>query len=166
MRSDFKWYRCSTVLKKIEYILRFSILNGNVDVVEWLFENVKEMNYYYSNQLKMFAFQIAAKTGRKNSLKSIFVYKWKYEIVFCRKAVQEGNLQLVKNLLEIGFLSPKTICVTAARKRYTDILKYLHQRGCKLTRKVLDAAISNNHVECIEYCSEQGVKPSDRWKLV
>lgn len=73
MRSDFRWYRCSTVLKKIEYILRFSILNGNVDVVEWLFENVKEMNYYYSNQLKMFAFQIAAKTGRK-TVSKVFLF--------------------------------------------------------------------------------------------
>lgn len=130
------------------------------EAVEWANDNnmISLLQWKKPRTYAQFCFMRAIEDG----FLDIYEESWKYDTRYCRKAAERGNLSVLQELLEHGFVAPKNIFEKAARNGHIKCLKFLHQNGFRLTRHAMDAAIRNDHLDCIIYCTEQGVQPSSR----
>jgi Ankyrin repeats (3 copies) len=71
-------------------------------------------------------------------------------------AAEEGHLDCLKYLREIGAPWRRRVCYFAARKGNLDCLKYLHENGCPWDDDTVNAAVMHGHMECLKYAYENG----------
>lgn len=123
-------------------------VGGNIECLKFLHEkafalsedslaaafNSECINYCTSNGLKY-----------KDEMKSNPMY--------CSEAANSGHLDKLKYFLSNGFKASKNICVDAAAGGQIRCLKVLHKSGFELSQDALNAAKMNNHVSCVNYCT-------------
>lgn len=142
------------------YLSKTAKIQPPPHVVKWANDN-KMMSLLQWKKPRTHAQKLFLRAVEDGTLDT-YEESWKYDTRYCRKAAERGNLNVLQELLEHGFVAPKNICEKAARNGHIKCLKFLHQNGFRLTRHAMDAAIRNDHLDCIIYCTEQGVQPSSR----
>ncbi|XP_050524344.1 uncharacterized protein LOC126895998 isoform X2 [Daktulosphaira vitifoliae] len=76
-----------------------------------------------------------------------------------RKAVENGNLELLKNAHENGIDWDEDTTIVAAAKGYLECLKYAHENKCPWNERTTEAAAeyaaaANGHLKCLMYAHE------------
>ena len=78
---------------------------------------------------------------------------WDWRTIY--RAVEQGNLAMVKYCVDNGCPMNAGACMYAAKKGHLDVLKYLHENGCPWNWGACLFAHRNNHDDCLNYLIEQ-----------
>lgn len=91
---------------------------------------------------------------KKLYTKEYIVYPSEKDI-FAR-AVSNGNLEIIKFLLQQNIKHDEKACAEAATYGYLECLKYLHENGCEWDVYTSKWSALNGHLNCLQYAYENG----------
>jgi hypothetical protein len=75
----------------------------------------------------------------------------------CYIAAENNNFEMLKVAVEIGFdVSDEAITATAIVNGNLEMLKYLHENGCPITRHTVKEAAAWGRLDCLKYLHKNG----------
>ena len=71
-------------------------------------------------------------------------------------AAEEGHLDVLKFLHEMGCPWHELATEAAARGGHLDVLKFLHEKGCPWNQRATEAAARGGHMDVLKFLLEKG----------
>jgi hypothetical protein len=151
--------------------------DNNLKMVQWICENVKDVNYgdsiYYAmennmldvvkylHELKIYKEYDNYNLNRAIYSENVELVKFVYENMYhgspkgmIYESLEVGNKDVLEYLLKLCDKYPKKILNYAAKYNNLEIVKYLHKDyKCKdkLSKHDLDHAVKHNHLDIIDF---------------
>jgi len=125
-------------------------------------------NYHWGEEWEGTQRYFCERVARMNKLEYLV---WAQEVKRCDwgegtidRAVEQGNLAMVKYCVENECPMHTNLCALAARVGHLDVLKYFHEiMNCPWSSRACYFAHLNNHVECLNYLIEQKCPGFERY---
>ena len=168
-------------VSEVKIIIRMAAYNGQIKVFRWLLESISliPLNYYFNSN----TFELAVRGKKRNMLTFLKIYNCSYCNNTCLGlAASEGDLEMLKYLINYG-LTPnsttyeaaaekgqlhiiqwlvgqgfhwyqKETCIKAALHGHLDVLKWLHSHGGKLNQHIFDASAESGNIEMMEWLKD------------